>query len=116
MEKLYLVLRGDLTPGQMLPQTGHGLRSFIAAHPKLDAAWHEYSKNLVVLTVPDEKALWDLYQKAKSRGAPASYFREPDLNNSMTCVGLGLSEGGRLVGSLPLALRDRKKEEISVQS
>ena len=111
MEKLYVVLRGDLSPGQMLPQTGHGVRAFVQHHPKLDAAWHEYSKNLVVLEVPDEKALWTLYQKAKNKGIPACYFKEPDLGNSMTCIALGMG-GHRIVSSLPLALRDAHRDPI----
>lgn len=115
MEKLYVVLRSDLTPGQMLPQTGHGVRAFTHHHPKLDAEWHENSKNLVVLEVPDEKALIDLHKKANDNGVPACCFQEPDLGNSVTCIALGIG-AKRLVSSLPLALRGLKRDNTPPQS
>jgi peptidyl-tRNA hydrolase len=107
MWKLYLALRSDLTPGAKIAQACHGLRAFVAAHPELDANWHTNSNNLVVVEVRDETALENLATKATAKGVPFAPFREPDFDDSLTCIALGPG-GDKLVSSAPLALRQAK--------
>jgi peptidyl-tRNA hydrolase len=107
MWKLYLALRSDLTPGAKIAQACHGLRAFVAAHPELDANWHTSSNNLVVVEVQDEAALRNLAERATSKSVPYAEFREPDFDDSLTCIALGPG-GDRLVSSAPLALRQAK--------
>lgn len=103
MEKLYIIVRNDLSPGLQLPQACHAMREFINDFPELDRKWFDDSKNIVVLQVQDEAALRRLYEEL-SPVAPRSIFEEPDLDNAWTAMAVGGSGSG-LLSSLPLALR-----------
>jgi len=96
------VVRADLKPGLQAAQACHALRLFSAEHPEEDRAWYEGSNNLVLLQVPDEKALLALRDQAN--GCPASLFREPDVGDEATALALG-SSARRIVSNLPLLLR-----------
>lgn len=116
MQKLYIIIRSDLAAGLQIAQACHALRCFTHAHPKEDRAWFygpdqtlepRGPNNIVVLQVPDEKALHDLFCRAVRdpdvAGAP---FYEPDLDDSLTAIALGGEGASRYVSSLPLALRE----------
>lgn len=103
MKRLYLVVRADLSPGQQAVQACHALREFVEEHPDADREWFRESQTLVLLSVPDERALARLGVKAVRAGVPHSCFREPDLNDSMTAIAIAPS-GARLCKRFPLAL------------
>lgn len=106
-DKLYLVTRSDLSPGQQAIQAAHAMRQFIAVHPNLDRAWFEFSNTLVLLSVPDEKALLRLLRKAEDRDLKTAVFREPDLNYSVTAVALEPTQASqRLCRNFSLALEE----------
>ena len=100
--KQYIVVRTDLTPGAQAAQACHALRLFGEEHPEIARHWYENSSNLVLLGVPDEKALESLCEK--SAGFAYSKFHEPDLGDSLTAIGLEPG-AGKLLGNLPLLLR-----------
>lgn len=101
--KLYLVVRRDLAgPGAMAAQLCHALRQFTADHPDVDNLWFQRSNTLVLLEVPDRRALVDLARQARDRGVPAAMFREPDLSDAPTALALG-PDARHLVRRLPLA-------------
>ena len=104
MEKLYVIVRNDLTPGLQIAQACHALREFVADHPALDRAWHEGQRNIVVLQVPGLRELERLAAVAVDQRIPLSRFTEPDLQDQLTAVALA-RDGEALVSSLPLALR-----------
>lgn len=54
MEKLYVIVRADLSPGLQIAQAAHAARAFHAEHPALEAAWYAASNTLAVLSVQDE--------------------------------------------------------------
>jgi len=101
-DKLYLVTRADLPPGQQAVQAAHALRQFTADHPDVDRRWFETSNTLALLVVPDESSLDQLLHKARRRG-PVSEFREPNRGNELTAVAIG-PWGKSVVARLPLAL------------
>lgn len=98
MEKLYVVVRNDLPPGLQTAQACHALREFAHRFPELDRRWFESSNNLVVLQVP---TLGDL-EGLVAIGSLVAPFYEPDLGGELTAAAFG---DGRLLSSLPLALR-----------
>lgn len=102
MEKLFLITRTDLCPGQRAVQSNHAFREFVQQHSEVERAWYEQSNTLALLEVPDEKALVRLLEEARWKGVPAAAFHEPDRGNEMTAIALGPT-GKRLCRRLPKA-------------
>lgn len=101
-DRLYIVVRSDLSPGQQAVQACHALREFVEQHPFIDRKWFDESNTLVLLEVPDEKTLVRLGIKAQRAGVPFTEFREPDIGNELTAIAVAPS-GRRLCRRLPLA-------------
>lgn len=53
-DKLVLVTRSDLRPGQQAVQAAHALQQFNMDFPDTVKAWVERSNTLALLVVPDE--------------------------------------------------------------
>lgn len=87
-EKLFLVTRADLTPGQQAVQACHAMREFGFEHPEEDRRWHSTSNTLALLAVPNEEKLLHLVHKARCKGLRLALFREPDRGNELTAVAL----------------------------
>ena len=106
MDKLYVVTREDLPPGPQAVQACHAARAYAHAHPEIERRWFDESNHLAVLSVPNERALENLIEKAERRGITYAVFREPYLENRVTAVALEPGDTGRrLCSGLPLALR-----------
>lgn len=103
MERLYVVTRADLSPGAQIAQSCHALRAFVEKHPELDQAWHRAGGNLVCLSVPDERELYNLLYDADSLDLALAGFCEEDLGNQLTALALE-GRAKRLLRALPLAL------------
>jgi len=101
-QKLYIVVRADLSQGLKLAQACHALRAFGARHPEIDREWFERSNNIAVLVVPDEQKLRELLELTESRGLAVAPFLEPDLGDQMTALALEPS-AKRFLRRLPLA-------------
>lgn len=101
-DKLYIIVRSDLSPGLQAAQACHGLRLFVEEHEETDQKWYTESNNLVLLQVPNETELLALRDRAN--GIPSSLFREPDVNDEATALTLGPEAKG-LVSNLPLLLK-----------
>lgn len=107
MQKLYVVVRGDLKPGLMLAQSCHAAVGFRHEHEDVAKQWIEESNYIVVLSVKNEDELYSLICKAKTLNIKVSIFREPDINNEITAIALAPGEKTKEICSkLKLALRD----------
>ena len=104
MEKLYVVVRADLSPGAQVAQSCHALRLFVSEHPEIDRRWFETSNNLVCLKTANEQTLVALADQARDRSVARSLVREPDFDDSATALTIEPA-GQSLVSNLPLALR-----------
>lgn len=104
MEKLYIVVRGDLAPGAQLAQACHVVARFAAEHRELFLAWESGAKNIVVLSARDERELAQLLERAAVEALRVADFREPDIRDERTAIALE-GRAARLVSNLPLALR-----------
>lgn len=110
MDKLYLITRADLCPGQRAVQSNHAFREFIQHHPEIDRAWYENSNTLALLEIPNEKALAGLLERARGKGVPAAAFHEPDRGNEMTAIALGPT-GKSLCRQLPKAFSQEDRTQ-----
>ncbi len=99
MEKLYVIVRNDLTPGLQCAQACHAQHLFTQRFPELARAW---GQNLVVLQVPNEVSLEAV--RADLEGISVVSFHEPDLDNELTAIAVA-GDAERLLSSFPLALR-----------
>jgi peptidyl-tRNA hydrolase len=102
--KLYLIVRGDLPPGQQAVQAAHALRQFVYEHPETDRVWFEQSNTLALLASSNEAHLGVIAEEAHRRRIPVACFREPDRNNELTAIAIG-PQGKNLTRNLPLALQ-----------
>lgn len=103
-DKLYLVVRADLCPGQQAVQSVHAMRQFIAEHTGIEREWFELSNHLALLSAPDEWSLLKLVREARQKGIRVSSFREPDRGNELTAIALE-PRAKKLLRGFPLALR-----------
>lgn len=103
MEKLYLVVRADLHPGQQAVQACHAMREFAAEHPCVEVDWYVNSNHLALLSTPNERALLELVRKATRKQLKHSVFREPDRQGELTAIALE-PRAKPLLRKLPLAL------------
>jgi hypothetical protein len=124
-DKLYLLIRQDLSVGYQLAQSSHAVADFCFAHPDLAARWHALSNSLIVLSVPDERTLHEVAGRARARGIAVTSFREPDLADELTAVAVAPGAatrklcsnfplaGRQLSEQAPLLARERRLREMS---
>ncbi len=105
MERLYVVVRQDLSPGQILAQSNHATSQFARLYRELHDSWSDHEKNLIVLAIPSERELGALVRKAAELGIPRAEFYEPDLRHELTACAFA-GEIAKHVSELPLALRE----------
>src|SRR6185369_11144474 len=100
---MYAVLRTDLqmTAGKAASQAGHAfLEAYQSATAQAQRAYNDDGGTKIVLTVPDERELCDLFYKAKMARLPCSMVVEqdhvmpPHFNGQpiVTAVGIGPME------------------------
>lgn len=104
MERLTIVVRADLPPGDVLAQTAHAVAEFAEKYPEPFLSWKKASNTLLIKSVPSEGALASLRLRLISKRAEFAEFREPDMNNAMTSIAL-VPGFDILARDLPLALR-----------
>jgi peptidyl-tRNA hydrolase len=105
-----------MTAGKAASQAGHAfLDSFVIAPPEIARAYLADGGTKIVLTVPDEQALCDLYHKARMAKLPcamvveSNHIMPPSFDGSpiVTAIGIGpvakaqareITKGLRLMG------------------
>ena len=103
MDKLYVVVRRDLSQPQQAVQAIHAAVAFCQDYPQETATWHASSCHVAVLSVADEDKLDRLLDDAQRKGLQVSSFNEPDMSNSLTAICIEpTTKGGKLVQGLPL--------------
>ena len=108
MDKLFVIVRADLSPGAQVAQTAHAVAEFSIAHPDAFRSWAAEQRTIVCLNIQNEATLADLLKLAEAKGVARAGFTEPDFGGELTAIALGPG-GDRLVSCLPLALRQQKR-------
>lgn len=104
MDKLYVVVRSDMSVGYQMVQSAHAVAKFTIENPDVSREWHEVSQYMAVLSVPDEDTLLNFARRADRRGILTSAFVEPDLNDEVTAVAFAPGDRSkRLLANLKLA-------------
>lgn len=85
------------------------MADFCNQHLDLASEWGKTSNSIIVLSVPDEKAL---YAFCENSGLQYTEFREPDLGYALTAVALHPCEAARRkTSNLPLAMKTSENPE-----
>ena len=101
--KLYVVVRADLSPGLAAAQAVHAAFAFYREHPEMTTHWLDVSQYLVLVDAADEIALIALASQALSQDVPMTTWHEPDRGLEATAVALGpCAASRRLTANLPL--------------
>lgn len=79
-EKLYVVLRKDLSPSQRIVQAGHAIAQYMLEDP----IWK--NTTLVCLGVKNLGQLEKLKTRLDMKNVKFSEFREPDINDELTAI------------------------------
>jgi peptidyl-tRNA hydrolase len=93
VNKLYVLVRGDLTTSQQACQACHVVAEFMMEH----STWK--NETIVLLKVKNEEELMKWEQKFWSNQYPYSRFCEPDMDGQMTAVAANHPE-------LPMVLKN----------
>jgi len=79
-------------------------------------SWKKESNSIISLATKDEPSLTALYQKLREHTPYILEFREPDIDNQMTAIGVfGTPEIRKMLCHLPLALKKlSQKQTVSI--
>lgn len=105
MQKLYVIVRADLRPGQQAVQGMHAAIQFLHDFPTEEKKWFEESNHVVFLESKNEESLQILFEELVSNGENVSYFREPDYKHELTAIAT-VQSSSSFFSSLKLALKN----------
>lgn len=105
-DKLYIIVREDLSPGARLAQSVHAAFAYAREHQELTHLWMDNSNHICILEIENEEKLKELLQKAVNKNVKCSSFNESDMNDELTSIALEPSNKTRkLCYNLKLALK-----------
>lgn len=105
-DKLYIIVRSDLTYGQQAAQALHAKAEFIFKYQETARAWHDESNYVCILQIENEAKLFELLQKSKQLNIECAEFYESDLADSLTAICLAPGKlSKKLVQKLKLAFK-----------
>lgn len=84
-EKLYVLVRDDLSAGQQAVQAMHALADFAGDYPEHFHPWNRGSNTLVLLSTSVENMV-AVADWADSRDICNTTFQEPDMGNERTAA------------------------------
>ena len=99
--KLYVVVRANISPGYQIVQSCHAVERLIRLHPEVAERHFDLGDVMVVVEVPGERSLLKLYERVQ-RVAPAEIFYEPDIRGH-TAFAVAPSPFYNMFKDLPLA-------------
>lgn len=80
MDKMYIIVRQDLSRAYQIPQSIHAKDEFTHKYPEIEKKWHEESNTLAVLGVANENELFQLVGNIHAAGLKFALFFEPDID------------------------------------
>lgn len=103
-DKLYIVVRADLPPGDQIAQAVHAALRFAEMQSGIHVEWSAISNTVAILSAANLDEMRAVRNRCIDHSVRCVEFYEPDLDYAMTALAIEPS-GGRLVRGLPLALR-----------
>lgn len=88
MNKLYILVRNDLSPGQKGVQCCHAVAEFMFRHnDRMDVRdWAQHHKTMVVLLVKDYAQIEKWETICSAMEIPTAVFYESDMNHEPTAM------------------------------
>ena len=115
VQKLTVITRSDLTPGQQAVQSGHAALDHILLNPIEAAEWHKSSNYLIYLNVSNEEELLRISERLELASVKVTRFVEPDMNDQTTAISFfSCNSSRKLTSNLPLAFRIKKEQTSEV--
>lgn len=112
--KLIVVTRADIPDGYVVVQSTHSIADFAFEFPEEFRKWKTESNSIICLQVKDEKDLLKLFDKYSSRTQAVKFF-EPDVDQYTSICLYGTPEIRKKLAHLPLALKNKKKDDYVIQ-
>jgi len=100
-DKIYIVVRGDLSPGAKACQGLHAFREYIRNFPEEELSWYNNSNHVCFLSTKGQNELNRLYGALLYEGFNVVAFLEPDMDHELTAICVEPSARNYLAG-LPL--------------
>ncbi len=111
-DKLYLVIRKDLSSGAQGAQLSHVVAEFVIKNPNVASRWNSLSNSLIVLEVKDAETLSILQEDATIKGLNVTAFREPDFGDGITALAFAPGDATRkFLSNLPCAGKNINEAE-----
>lgn len=104
---MYIVVRRDLTPGQMACQGAHALADFAMRYRDTFEAWNALSNYICILEVENSLELTELAAKLALSGVKVVLFQEPDLPDDPNTAFCAETSARPLLSQLRLAFKSR---------
>ena len=87
-EKLFVIVRRDLSTSQQAVQAGHAVARYLLTYS--DTEWN--NGTLIYLGVKNEEDILKWRFRLSLKNAPYVVFSEPDLNNEITAIATDCEE------------------------
>lgn len=84
MDKMYVIVRKDLSTAYRCVQGAHALAQYAFEYPRSFKAWN--NEILIFLELPTLISMKSFEKKLKDNGIQFTQFREPDLDNQLTAL------------------------------
>ena len=84
MNKLYVLVRKDLSYSYRSVQAGHAVAEWLLQHGQVTKEWE--NGTLIYLDVENEQELILWTERLDRRDMQCTVFREPDIGNQMTAI------------------------------
>lgn len=108
-DKMYVIVRQDLSRAYQIPQSIHAKDEFTHKYPKIEKKWHEESNTLAVLGVEDKEELLELVGKIHVAKLKFALFFEPDIDEHTAVAVEPGPRASELLAHLKPAGYNRKK-------
>lgn len=105
-DKVYVVVRSDLSPAQQAVQGMHALADLAVNYPGPFRYWNRGPNKLVMLRVKDERELRETHQALFT--VKSTLFLEPDMDWEAAFAVIPSDIAEAMLWHLPLALPKRR--------
>lgn len=113
MNKLYIIVRNDLSPGSQIAQACHSIIGFQLKFPNIIKTWEYESNTIVILQIENLEKLMNLLNSAHYENIKCFGFYEPDMNDELTAIVLEPTEKSKyLCANLKLALKENNMLQL----
>jgi len=110
-QKMYIVVRGDLSPGAQAAQAVHAAQTWTMRHPQDALRWEEQCGVVVILSVRDTDELLTVANRSFLEAGGFEAFFDDDLTPRLGAIALCPSvRAGSVCSGLSLAFAEHNQD------